>query len=132
MNKEEATAFVIKELSRHHSRNEIIVELCQQMGLSWKEAERLIQEVETQNTRTITARQSPVLIVLGIVTLLIGIGIVAYSGLFFFDFAQMNVEERVILLRASYYRGAALLTGLAMIIGSVIGLWNSLSALWNE
>ena len=32
MDKEKATEFVIKELGKHHDRNEIIRALCEQMG----------------------------------------------------------------------------------------------------
>ena len=129
MNKEEATTFVIQELTRHHSRNEIVIQLCQNMSMDWQQAEQFVRDVETGNARTIAARQSPFLLALALGILIVGIGMTIYAGLFFIQFNQLGAAEKVFELNLIYYRGAALLTGLGMIVGGGIGLWNSLSAL---
>lgn len=59
---QELSDLIIKELSHHHSRNDIITKICDQSMLTWKEADSLLTEVETQNKRKIAARQSPLLI----------------------------------------------------------------------
>jgi hypothetical protein len=129
MNKEEATTFVIQELTKHHSRNEIVIKLCQQMSMDWQGAEQFVREVENRNARTIAARQGPFLLLLALGILIVGLGMTIYSGLFFFQFNQLGAAEKVFELNLIYYRGAALLTGLGMIVGGGIGLWNSISAL---
>lgn len=86
MDREKATEFVVKELGKHHSRNEIIVALCEQMGLNWREAELLVQEIESQQDRAIAIRQSPVLITLGIGIFLAGAWLTLNSALYITNF----------------------------------------------
>jgi hypothetical protein len=98
------------------------------MGVDWPEAEQLVQEVETRHSHAIAVRQSPLLVLLGVGIMIIGIGMAVYGLAYFLEFAQLSAAERVFQLRVSYYRGASLLTGLAMIVGSGIGISKSLSA----
>src|SRR5215211_3747100 len=76
---EEFTSLIIKELAKHHDRNVITRKLCEQGGLTWKEAERLITLVEAQHKHTIAKRQSPLLLFLSIGTLVLGIGLLAFN-----------------------------------------------------
>jgi hypothetical protein len=130
---EELTDLIIKELGKHHSRDAIIMAVCEKGGLNWKQAEQLIEEVEWQHKRAIATRQSPVLLLISAVTIIAGLGLLAYGILFFADFFQRDVLERALLLRAGYYRIGGLLTGLAMLGGGSYGFWKTvLPLLENE
>jgi hypothetical protein len=135
MNKEKVTEFVISELGKHHSRNEIITTLCEKGRLHWSEAEKLVQEIEAEHGHTITARQSPIIIVLGVGLLIIGIGLTIYNAIFFINFFQTQHEvisvNSVFDARAIYYRSGALIAGILMIIGGLSGSWKTISDLLN-
>lgn len=135
MNKEKATEFVVKELGRHRSRNDIIVTLCEQMRLGWREAELLVQEIESQQGRAIAMRQSPMIIILGVGVLLAGIWITVNNSLYFMDFFLSQHDTFSVMealeLRTIYLRAGSLLSGLAMIAGGIIGSWQFFSKLFN-
>lgn len=132
MNKEELTNLIIKELSRHKDRKEIVQKVCEQSTLNWSEAERLVEEFASQNKRKIAARQSPLLIFLSIGTLVLGIGLLAYNVKFVMDFFQKDTMGQILSLQSGYYRVAALVTGLGMTIGGFYGMWNTLAALFPD
>jgi hypothetical protein len=133
MNKEKATEFVVKELGKHHNRNEIIITLCEQMRLNWHEAEVLVQEIESQQDRAIAIRQSPVIIILGIGISLVGIGMALNSSLYIINFFRSQHNTFSVMdaleLRTLYLQAGALLTGLIMIAGGIIGNWQLFSKL---
>ena len=129
---EELTALIIKELGKHHSRDQIIMTVCEKGGLNWKQAEQLIEQVEEQNKRAIAKRQSPLLILISVVTVIAGMGLLAYGILFFADFFQRDVLERALLLRTGYLRIVSLVTGLAMLGGGSYGLWKTLLPLLED
>jgi hypothetical protein len=136
MDKEKATEFVVKELGKHHSRNEIIIALCEQMGLNWQKAEQLVQEIESQHGRAIAARQSPIIIILGIGLLVTGMGIALYNSLFFINYFQaqhnaLSVSD-ALEIRTAYYRAGSLIVGLSMITGGMVGSWKTISNLFKE
>jgi len=129
---EEITALIIDELGKHHSRNEIILAVCEKSGLNWMQAEQLIEQVEEQRKRTIATRQSPLLILISVVTIIAGMVLLGYGILFFADFFQRDILERALLLRTGYFRIASLLTGLAMLGGGLYGLWKTLLPFFEE
>jgi hypothetical protein len=131
MDKDKATEFVVSELGKHHSRNEIIVALCEQMGLDWREAELLVQEIESQHGREIAARQSPLILIFGISLFITGLGLTCYNSFFFFDFFQSSHTDLTLdtafELRALILRTVSLIAGIAMIVGGITGSWKTIS-----
>ena len=132
MTTEELSKLIIKELSQHHNRNDIITKVCDQSTLTWKEADNLITEVQAQNKRKITARQSPILIILSIGTLLLGVGLLAYNIQFLIGFFQKDTVGQILSLQSSYYKLAGLITGLVMTVGGFYGLWKTLTGLFAD
>jgi hypothetical protein len=128
MNNEELTQFIVKELSKHHDRGEIVRKICEQTTLSWSEAERTIAEVESQNKRKIASRQGPLLIFMSIATLVIGIGLLAYNIELLFAIFNSDLMTQILSLQSGYYRLAGLVTGVGMIIGGLYGSWNVLAS----
>src|SRR5574341_1182829 len=125
MDQDAATAFIISELGKQRSRNDIIQTLCERSNITWSEAERLVQQVEAQHGRDIAVRQSPILFLFGVGTIVVGIGLVCYSSFYFVNFAQRDTLQELISLRGAYFMIGAFLTGLAMIAGGIAGLWKT-------
>ena len=129
---EELTTFIVKELGKQRSRQDIIQKVCERGGLDWKDAERLIASVEAEHKRTIATRQTPLLLFLSIGTLLIGIGLLAFNMRILLAFFQMDVLGQILSLQSSYYRIIGLVTGLSMTVGGMVGLWRAFGALFPE
>jgi hypothetical protein len=129
---EELTAFIIKELGKQHSRQDIIQKVCERGGLHWKDADRLIALVEAQHKRTIATRQTPLLLFLSIGTLLIGIGLLAFNMQILLAFFQKDVLGQILSLQGSYYQAIGLVTGLGMTVGGMVGLWKAFGAIFPE
>jgi hypothetical protein len=129
---EELTTFIIKELGKQRSRQNIIQKVCERGGLHWKDAERLIALVEAQHKRTIATRQTPLLLFLSIGTLLIGIGLLAFNLQLLLAFFQKDVLGQVLSVQGSYYQMIGLFTGLGMTVGGMIGLWKAVGAIFPE
>ena len=124
------TALIIDELSKHHNRNDITLAVCEKGGLDWIQAEQLIEQVEEQHRRTITARQSPILVAISVVTVIGGLILVGYGALFLVDLVQQDTLGRVLLLHTGYIKIGSMLTGLAMLGGGLYGLYKSLFQLF--
>jgi hypothetical protein len=129
---EELTAFIIKELGKQRSRQDIIQKVCERGGLHWKDAERLIALVEAKHKRTIATRQTPLLLFLSIGTLLIGIGLLAFNMQILLAFFQKDVLGQILSLQSSYYQIIGLITGLGMTVGGMVGLWKAFGAIFPE
>jgi hypothetical protein len=129
---QELTAFIIKELSKHRDRNDIVKRVCERAGLNWKDAERLISLVESKHKRTIATRQTPLLLFLSIGTLLLGIGLLAFNMQGLLGFFQKDVLGQVLSLQSSYSQVFGSVTGLGMTVGGLIGLWKAFGAIFPE
>jgi hypothetical protein len=129
---EELTTFIIKELGKQRSRQDIIQKVCERGGLHWKEAERLIALVEAQHKRTIATRQTPLLLFLSIGTLLIGLGLLAFNMQILLAFFQKDVLGQILSLQSNYYRIVGLVTGLGMTVGGMVGLWKAFGAIFPD
>ena len=129
MQKEEITAFVVDELGKHHSRNEIIRRLCERTGMMWPDAEKLVRQIEADHGQDIRARQSPLLIALGVAIFIGGIGLILYCALYFINLARFDTIPNP---RYVVYAIGALFTGIGMIAGAVIGLWRTIQELFED
>jgi hypothetical protein len=128
MNKEETTIFIINELARHRDRNDIILDLCRQLNIEWKTAEQLVKGVESQHGKTVAKKQSPFLLVLGVVILIAGIVLTVNGALYVLGFTQTDTVDQLLSARTAYIQAGSLITGLGMIIGSIIGFWKTFAA----
>jgi cytochrome b561 len=128
MNKDEATAFIISELGKQHSRNDIIMALCERMKINWQEAEQLVREVESQNSRAIATRQAPILLILGIGIIIAGLVVMYSSADYFINyyyFKSQYIANQKMAQGAIY----GLVLGPSMFIGGLVGTWKALSNL---
>ena len=97
--------------------------------MNWGEAEKFLRKVEAENKSAIALKQSPVITLIGIGTIILGLGLTVWvitetlHGyiIFFLSFP-------VPYLGNAFY----LLMGLAMIIGGMWGMWDTLVKIWNS
>lgn len=129
MNRQQATEFVIRELGKHHQRNDIIQRLCETGGINWAAAEKFVQQVEAENSGTIALKQSPIITFIGVCTALgglglsIGIVVVTLGGvnIYFLSFPVPFLGNIVYFF-----------TGLAMLGGGLWGMWDTIRKVWNS
>lgn len=132
MQKEEITAYVIKELGKHHSRDEIIHNLCEQTGMKWPEAEKVVRQVAAEHSQEIKARQSPLVIALGVISIIGGVGLIIYCAAYFLSFTQENIPNVAGNGRGAIYAIGALFTGITLIAGAMIGLRKTIQELFED
>jgi len=75
----ELTSLIINRLSDAVPPNDIILEICNQTGFSWTEAEVILKQVQTENEQVITKRQSPLLTLLAFTIFAGGVVLLAYA-----------------------------------------------------
>ena len=131
---EELTPFIIKELSKHRDRKDIVRRVCKQAGLHQKEAERLITLIEARHRRMLANRkiETPWLLFVSIGTLLLGIGLLGFNLQLVLAFFQKDIMEQILSLQSNSYQVTGLLTGLGMTVGGLIGLWKSFGIIFPE
>jgi hypothetical protein len=132
MKKEEAVNFVIQELGKHHSENEITMALCQKTGMTWHQAEQFIHQVQAEHKHTISSHQSPLLIVMGVAFVLIGLGLIFYNLEFIVSLFNKDALGLALSARSVYYRIGSIITGFGMAIGGSIGLRGVISELLDK
>ena len=128
MNDEELKDLIIRELGKHHERQDIVAKICERTTLSWGDAERLLDEVQSQNKKKIAARQGPFLLFVSIGSLVLGMGMLAYNFEFLVSIFNQDLLQQVLGIRNGYYRLAALVTGLGMTVGGMYGAWTALAS----
>lgn len=129
---QELTTFIIKELSRHRSRREIIHRVSERAQLPWRDAERLITLVEARHRRSIKLPRTPWLLFLSIGALLLGIGLLAFNLQIVLAFFQKDLTAQVLSLRSNSYQVLGLITGLGLTAGGLIGLWRAFDVIFPE
>ncbi len=127
MNKQQATDFVIRELGRHRQRNDIIQKLCELGGVDWREAEKFVQQVEAENSSAIALKQSPLVTIIGLGTALAGLGLMLWM-------VGETLHGTVFILFYVPWLGnlTYFFTGLAMMVGGIWGMWETILKIWNS
>ena len=128
MSTDQTTNFILNELTKHRDRNDIILDLCRQLGIEWKAAEQLVKDVESQHGKTVAKRQSPFLIILGASIIITGLGLTINGMQLIFDLLSVGSIEQLMGMSTSLFRLGSLLTGIGMIVGGIIGFWKTFSA----
>jgi len=123
---QENTAFVISELGKHRNRNDLIMALCEKTGGSWNEMQRFVQQVESQNRQKITARQSPILIMIGVTTIVMGLLLTVYMAIETWHGSNYFLIGTPIPYSGNVFYGV---TGLGMLGGGTLGTLRTLRSL---
>ena len=101
--------------------NDILLTLCREMDIEWKQADQMIREIEAFDSQLIASRQSPLLIFLGLAVILGGLVPTTYGIWYFWTFTQLEATQQLIESQYMYITAGGMVTGLAMITGGVIG-----------
>src|SRR5690242_17946677 len=120
MEQEEIINFIVRELAKSHRPRDIVMDVCERTKMSWPEAEKLVRHVQATRGREVAARQSPMLIAFCVGLLLLGVG-----GIFVGMVTLSDEGERA---RSSIQY---IVTGIGMVLGGIIGLWNTIAAYLN-
>jgi len=124
--------FVVAQLSKHESVDNIVLKLCEVSNMSWSEAQAFVESVEEERRQEVVSRRRPVLLLVGAVTLLLGAYLTYNSATYlasFFAVAGEFTENPVMYILgtpALLRRFAALAVGTAILVG---GLWGTVRAL---
>ena len=129
MNQQEATDFVIRELGKHRQRNDIIHKLCETGGMNWGDAEKFMRRVEAENKSAIARKQSPLITLMGIGTIILGLALTLWVAI--------ETLQGYIIFFLSFpvpYLGNIFyfITGLAMLLGGMWGMWDTIIRIWNS
>ncbi len=102
----EITATIIKHLAEGDDPDDLILNICQNSGYSWAQAEKLLQRVQEEQVAAIATRQFPIMY---LSTIFILVGGVALLGL-----GTYSIIESIILHEGLFPQdlGTYLLTGL--------------------
>lgn len=157
MQDRELNDFILKRLVKSHSRDEILVELCETNGFSWGEADAKLEYVQAENESAIARSQFPILFIIATIffitgLLLTGYGVYGLTLLFspgggipndlttyFIPVIEVGLDpfQIFLVLLPAYFKFLAYLLfnpvsaamfGIAMIVGSLLGMRNS----WTE
>ena len=130
MKNSDAHDFVVKELASAKTADQVIYGLCERYGLDWGEAEALVREARLEHGHEITQRQAPWLVAIGLVTFVGGAVTTLYSGYRLLGITLALLNEQglawagIAVYGVQNVAGLAfgLVTGIAMVAGSLIGM----------
>ena len=130
--KDELLPLIVQRLSTGTNENDLVLEICEEKGMSWSDVESLVQQVKIENEGEIVRRQSPLLFVLAG---LIFVGGAVITTLTYFylstminEAIAMGTEPMNVIAALFYiinYAPAALAFGImgpAMMTGSILGM----------
>ncbi len=126
-----ARQYVIKQLGKQASRNDVIFTLTQQTGATWQQAEAFVEQIEKEHHSGIALRRAPILLVFAIPTIAVGLyATVSYIAELSM-LARSNTEPALTL-----FAGAEIMfylaIRLAMVIGGAWGIWVGVSDIWTR
>jgi hypothetical protein len=134
MDREQVTQHVIRRLTRGVSRDTIIREVCDQTGMDWKQATAFIEEVESGESQVIARRNLPLMMGIGIVTMIAGFLLTGYSIVLFFGpfidgtLSELNSEVMTLYLLENWIYLVETVVGIAMMAGGGFGMGRAMSS----
>ncbi|GAB4501209.1 MAG: hypothetical protein Fur0035_07500 [Anaerolineales bacterium] len=139
MNAAETEAWIVEQLSKGAPQDDIVLRLTQHSGLYWPDAETLVREVADRNAEKIERRQAPLMVTLALLLFVGGIGVILLGlspfWLVFTGERAMPLNG-VTLLMMLFQSGPEsfwlMMTGAAMVIGSLVGMRRVWSSFLND
>jgi hypothetical protein len=129
MDRKQARRFVIEELGKHASRDDVLAVVSRALDINWQQAEDLVREIEQSSAREIAIRQSPILIVIGVGVIAGGLALITYGIWYFIDLLQMSSMQQILYSQFIVDIAGSMVLGLGMITGGIIGFRKVLSAI---
>jgi hypothetical protein len=136
---------IVERLENGETKNDIILDLCENANMNWTQAEAMVEEVHAENQGHIALAQSPLLVSIALIIFIGGAGLVIYSAYDLFvmysAFRDMYTPANPSGLAAGFLwylflNGEGLLgmtiLGTAMMIGSMRGMANVWTAIFEK
>lgn len=128
----ELERIIVTRLGNNADRNDLILELCESRGLTWPEAEAIVQRVEADYQHQIAGRQFPLLFLIALLIFLGGLALVIYDVYVLIMILSIDIRaifnglDTVTHPRLIFNIGVSPLTGIiigtAMMLGSLVGM----------
>lgn len=126
MSKPYEVSFVISQLAKYRTRNDIIRDLCEQGGYLWEEAAALVHQVESEQAQQIQARRRPILMLLGVLHLLGGLGLMGFGVYSLLSGEQVPLTVIVYFIEIDLLpnggQAVPFLLGLSILLGGAVGI----------
>jgi len=144
MNKQEISNYIVHRLSDGDLPDEVIFSICEKTNLVWSDAAVLVKQVQAEKEGVIARKQMPLLFALALAIFLGGVGLLGYALLVTTTaFSEVRIGEvdsiaQVGMALANIIVGSngmvlyAFLTGIGMILGSLLGLRNAWASILSE
>ena len=140
MEREKISTLIFERLAASTPYNDVVMEVCDLAGLDWPEAEAMVQQVMQEQGHEMTRRQSPLLFVIAAIIFIMGAALFINSisdiikMILFFNGRGQDLsllELPLWMMNMPYLLPEALL-GIAMMAGSLIGLRDVWSAIFEK
>ncbi len=118
---DELAEFIVKQISKHRRRSDIVFDVSEMTGMDYREAQKLVYQVAYEQRKSIAARQSPILVFFGVVFIVGGILLLVYA-LIPPLVALSNGEAYIPAVSSIYLIGF----GITLIVGGIAGLWQTI------
>jgi hypothetical protein len=133
---------LVERLENGENKDDIILHLCETAGMNWPEAEAMVEQIRERKKNHIVLAQSPVLVLIALVTFLGGAGLATFSAynILVIFLSYLNATSGSIgaigmilylFTYGGYLWGVALL-GLGMMIGSLRGMQDIWAAIFEK
>jgi KaiC/GvpD/RAD55 family RecA-like ATPase len=124
LDKPEMVEYVIKQLSKHRKRNDIVTTLCERTGQEWSQVQTFVAQVEVDQRRNINARKNRLLIPMSIVIIIFGFILAITNGNYVLRLLTgYNALIIAISAREIFLSVVAFGFGLVLIAGGIIGIY---------
>ncbi|MBC8075108.1 MAG: hypothetical protein H7Y32_03455 [Chloroflexales bacterium] len=120
--------FVVAEFGKHTGREAVVRAVAEQFGQSWEDAEKFVRYVEREHGGKVARRQAPLLLFMGISTLLIGLALVLWNGWWLY----LELRGLAPIARRFDNQVIAFGTGIAMVSGAGLGLYQLLREMTHD
>jgi hypothetical protein len=131
----ELEAEILKLLSKNKKRTDIAMMACEQTGMNWDQAQRLVARIESQNRKKLTSRHNRFLIPFTIIVLLAGVALLIAGASELLPIArEMADPQNDLVTDVMYTQGLiqeafwALVMGLGLLLGGGVGLFKALQS----
>ena len=136
---------IVKRLENGEDRDDILLDLCENMEIRWPEAEALLNRIQSGNKNKITLAQSPLLIPIALATFIGGVGLIGISVydmvVTFGSYSNANTGTNVsdfgigyllyLFTYGGWFWGLTVL-GLGMVLGSLKGMEDVWAAIFER
>ncbi len=132
----EVVNLVIKALGKNTKQSDVILTVCENYGLDYKEAQRLVARIHAKNRKAVASRQNLLIIPMCVLAMLGGLALLVMGVLEAFDVRAAylhasSATDPILLNESSYFIRRIIpqaLFGIGLLAGGAFGLFKSIRA----